>query len=148
MVRLQWTGWWLGLLVGMQVPAVAQTQAQRPPPSAKIELRENEPNPFFPSTTIPFVLSPEVCSRNHQPTVSLKVYNVLVQVVAVPVLPGDPPIPLDGVRLRCGEYRAVWDGKLLDDREVTPGVYYYQLTVDGQRFTRKMIVQRRVTTER
>jgi hypothetical protein len=56
---------------------------------------------------------------------------------------------LDGIRLRCGEYRASWDGKYLDgQREVTPGVYYFQLTVDGQRFTRKMIVQRRVTSEK
>src|SRR3712207_8103921 len=44
------------------------------------------PNPFFPATTIPFSISQEVCARGHQPVVSLKVYNVLVQVVAIPVL--------------------------------------------------------------
>jgi hypothetical protein len=26
-------------------------------------------------------------------------------------------------------------------------VYYYQLTVDGERFTRKMIAQRRITSQ-
>ena len=46
------------------------------------------------------------------------------------------------------EYRAFWDGKYLDGRgEATPGVYYYQLTVDGERFTRKMIAQKKVTSQ-
>ena len=55
---------------------------------------------------------------------------------------------LDSLRLRCGEYRAYWDGKYLDgQREATPGVYYYQLTVDGERYTRKMIAQKRVTSQ-
>ena len=31
--------------------------------------------------------------------------------------------------------------------EATPGVYYYQLTVDGERFTRKMIAQKKVTSQ-
>jgi hypothetical protein len=145
-----WTGWWLVLLAGTASALRAQTPTQsQASPGPGVELKENTPNPFFPSTTIPFTIAPEVCSKGHQPMVSLKVYNVLVQVVAIPVLPGDPPVMLDGIRLRCGEYRASWDGKYLDgQREVTPGVYYSQLTVDGQRFTRKMIVQRRVTSEK
>src|SRR4029079_1745725 len=100
---------------------------------------------------IPFLISQEVCSRGHQPVVSLKVYNVLVQVVAIPVLTtGSGPrlgggARWDSLRLRCGEYHAFWDGKYLDGKgEATPGVYYYQLTVDGERFTRKMIAQKRV----
>jgi hypothetical protein len=119
----------------------------------RVELKENYPNPFFPTTTIPFVISQEVCARGHQPVVSLKVYNVLVQVVAIPVLnAGAASRPagerLDSLRLRCGEYRAYWDGKYLDGRgEATPGVYYYQLTVDGERFTRKMIAQKKVTSQ-
>jgi hypothetical protein len=55
---------------------------------------------------------------------------------------------LDSLRLRCGEHRAYWDGKYLDGkREATTGVYYYQLTVDGERFTRKMIAQRQATSQ-
>jgi hypothetical protein len=149
MVHLRWTGWVLGLLVASGASASAQSAPVQTVSGPPIELRENSPNPFFPSTTITFALAPEVCSRNHQPTVSLKIYNVLVQVVAVPTLPGEPPLALDGVKLRCGEYRVPWDGRFLDgQREITPGVYYYQLTVDGQRFTRKMIAQRNVTSER
>ena len=115
MVRFAWPGWWLGLLVGIGSPAAAQ--ANLPPP--RIELKENYPNPFFPATTIPFTISSEVCARGHQPVVSLKIYNVLVQMVAIPVLADGSAERLDSLRLRCGEYRAYWDGKYLDgDRRV------------------------------
>ena len=54
----------------------------------------------------------------------------------------------DCLALKCGEYLSYWDGKYLDGkREATPGVYYYQLTVDGERYTRKMIAQRKVTSQ-
>jgi len=149
MVRLVWPGWWLGLLVGVGTPVGAQANVA----PHRVELMENYPNPFFPTTTIPFSISQEVCSRGHQPVVSLRIYNVLVQVVAIPVLTdgaGARPAAterLDSLRLRCGEYHAYWDGKYLNGRgEATPGVYYYQLTADGERFTRKMIAQRRVTS--
>ena len=144
MVRVAWPGWLLGLLAGVGPPGAAQ--ANLPPP--RVELKENYPNPFFPATTIPFTISPEVCAGGHQPVVSLKIYNVLVQVVAIPVLANGSAERLDSLRLRCGEYRVHWDGKYLDGRrEATPGVYYYQLTVDGERFTRKMIAKPRVTSE-
>jgi hypothetical protein len=82
MVRVAWPGWWFGLLVGVGTPVAAQANVTPP----RIELRENYPNPFFPTTTIPFLISQEVCAGGHQPVVSLKIYNVLVQVVAIPVL--------------------------------------------------------------
>jgi hypothetical protein len=134
-----WLGCALMLLVGVAGAASAQ---ERPPP--RVDLHENYPNPFFPSTTIPFVLNPELCERGHQPLVSLKIYNVLVQVVAVPVLLNSNGERLDGLRLRCGSHEAFWDGKLLDgkNRELTQGVYYAQLVVDGERYTLKMIARR------
>ena len=103
MVRFAWPGWWLGLLVGVGSPVAAQ--ANVPPP--RVELKENYPNPFFPATTIPFAISQEVCARGHQPVVSLKIYNVLVQVVAIPVLADGSAERLDSLRLRCGEYQAL-----------------------------------------
>jgi hypothetical protein len=140
MVRVAWPGWWLGLLLGAGSPVAAQANLLPP----RVELKENYPNPFFPATTIPFQIAPEVCGRGHQPVVSLKIYNVLVQVVAIPVLANSGE-RLDSLRLRCGEYRAYWDGRYLDGKgETTSGVYYYQLTVDGERYTRKMIAQQKV----
>jgi hypothetical protein len=131
-------GWVLALLLGLAGHASAQERA--PPP---VELKENYPNPFFPSTTIPFVLNPELCERGHQPLVSLRVYNVLAQVVAVPVLLESNGEHLDNVRLPCGSHEAFWDGKVLtSSRELTPGVYYAHLLVDGDRYTLKMIARR------
>jgi hypothetical protein len=144
MVRFAWPGWWLWLLVGAGSPVAAQANVVPP----RVELKENSPNPFFPATTIPFEISREVCARGHQPVVSLKIYNVLVQVVAIPTLAYGSSERLDSLRLRCGEYRAYWDGQYLDGkREASPGVYYYQLTVDGERFTRKMIAQQKVASQ-
>ncbi len=145
MVRLAWPGWWLGLLVGAGSPVAGQANVIPP----RVELKENYPNPFFPATTIPFEISREVCARGHQPVVSLKIYNVLVQVIAIPSLADGSGERLDSLRLRCGAYRAYWDGQYLDGkREASPGVYYYQLTVDGERFTRKMIAQKKITSKK
>ncbi len=139
MVGSRWPGWFLALLLGFGGAASAQ---ERPPP--KVELRENYPNPFFPSTTIPFVLNPELCERGHQPLVSLKIYNVLVQSVAVPILLGSNGERLQNLRLRCGEYEAYWDGRLQNggSGELSPGIYYAQLVVDGERYTLRMIARR------
>lgn len=131
-------GWVLALLAGLAAPASAQERA--PPP---VELRENYPNPFFPATTIPFTLNPELCERGHQPLVSLKIYNVLAQIVGTPILLNSNGERLDALRLRCGSHEAFWDGKLREGvGQITPGVYYAQLTVDGERYTLKMIARR------
>ena len=143
MVRFAWPGWWLGLLVGIGPPLAAQDA--RDPPG--FELKENYPNPLFASTTIPFTIQAEICRNGHLPTVSLEVRNVIAQVVAVPMLIEEPGRRLQGLRLRCGEYRAFWDGQYDDgERQATTGVYWIRLTVDGQAQTRKMIGQRRVTS--
>lgn len=146
MVRMSWPGWWLALLLaGVGPPLAAQTATEG---AADAELQENYPNPFFPSTTIPFVLHPEMCREGHRPVVTLRIYNVIVEVVAVPSLSGIPAARLDRLRLPCGRYEAFWDGRYADgQRTVTPGVYYSELTVDGKRYTSRMIAQRRLPTE-
>ena len=69
---------WLGggLLAGQATP----------PPL--VELKQNYPNPFNPATTIPFTLNGALFADGHRPKVSLKIYNVLAQIVAVPLLQG------------------------------------------------------------
>ena len=138
MARWSWAGWSLVLLLAFTGPASAQ---ERPPPL--VELRENYPNPFFPSTTIPFVLNPDLCERGHQPLVSLKIYNVLAQVVGVPILVTADDVRLEDVRLPCGTHEAFWDGRTpAGKRKASPGLYYAQLTVDGERYTRQMIIRK------
>lgn len=140
MRRSAWPGWVLVAAgCAMAQPVAAQTSDS----AQQIELKENEPNPFVRATSIPFELPPVVCARGHQPTVTLKVYNVLAQVVAIPTVAVERRERLDSLKLPCGSYRAYWDGKTIaGQREAPPGVYYVQLIVDGRRYTRKMIVQR------
>jgi hypothetical protein len=106
-------------------------------------LGQNYPNPFNPETTIPFTLPPSLWAEGARPVVSLRIYNVLAQLVAVPILQASGE-PLENLRLEwngTGQYAAYWDGKVLNtDREAASGVYVYQLVVNAQRFTGKMTV--------
>ena len=132
----------LALVAGVGPPVAAQ-QVRPPPPPPNATLGENTPNPFYPATLIPFSIRTEECIDGQQPLVSLKVYNVLVQVVAIPVLQSGRGESLENIRLNCGDHVALWDGRTLDGRiDPAPGVYYVQLTVNGVRYTRKMIVRR------
>ena len=145
MRRHAWAVLGLGVLaVGVEARA-AWSQQGTPP--ATVQLKQNYPNPFNPATTIPFSLGPELFSGGHRPTVSLKVYNVLAQLVAVPILQGTGE-PLDNVQLSCAsttscDFSAYWDGNVLNSgRQAASGVYIYQLVVDGRRFTKKMIIMK------
>lgn len=143
MRRYAWAVLWLGLAAVGTRDAVAQ--AANPPPA--VDLRQNYPNPFNPATTIPFVLDGQLFANGHRPKVSLRIYNVLAQLVAIPILQGSGE-KLDNIELTCASagscaFTAYWDGKVLNsDREAASGVYLYQLVVDGVRYTRKMIVMK------
>src|SRR5438552_18492153 len=69
-----------------------------PPPLVEVE--QNYPNPFNPATTIPFTLSGELFASGHRPEVSRKSYNVLAQLVAVPIPQGTGE-DLDTLELTC-----------------------------------------------
>jgi hypothetical protein len=133
----------LGLLAGVDG---VLGQASPPP---LVELKQNYPNPFNPATTIPFTLSGDLFANGHRPRVSLKIYNVLAQLVAVPILQGSGE-PLSDLELTCGApspgacpFTAYWNGKVLStDTDAASGVYIYQLVVDGRRFTKKMIIMK------
>lgn len=143
MTRFAWAVLGLGLLAaGAQE---GRGQAPSAPPS--VELKQNYPNPFNPATTLPFTLGGEWFANGHRPKVSLRIYNVLAQLVAKPILQGTGEV-LDGTELTCSNpagcsFTCYWDGKVLDTGlEAASGVYIYQLIVDGRRYTKKMIVMK------
>jgi hypothetical protein len=145
MRRYAWAVLGLGLWAAGVGAKEGQGQAQSAPPT--VELKQNYPNPFNPATTIPFALSGDVFANGHRPRVSLKIYNVLAQLVAVPVLQGTGE-PLDKLELTCSNpagcgYSAYWDGNVPGSgQQAASGVYLYQLTVDGARYTKKMVVMK------
>jgi len=134
---------WAIVSLGLLAAASSSVSAQGTQQTDRVELRQNYPNPFNPETTIPFKLPESFFSGGKRPVVSLRVYNVLAQLVAVPILQGSGE-PLDNLQLDwngTGEYSAYWDGKVLNsDREAASGVYVYQLVVNGERHTGKMTI--------
>jgi hypothetical protein len=135
----------LGLGLWAMGPQGGWGQGTPPPPPA--ELGQNYPNPFNPATTIPFRLNAALFANGHRPRVTLRVYNVLAQVVAIPILQGTGE-RLDNLELNCADptgcdFTAYWDGKVLNTgQEAASGVYIYQLVVDGKKFTKKMVVMK------
>ncbi|MFQ5675973.1 MAG: FlgD immunoglobulin-like domain containing protein [bacterium] len=78
----------------------------------QIILDPNYPNPFNPSTLIPYQLP-------HRGTVLLEVYNLAGQKIRTLVHGLQP----------AGDYREVWDGRDALGRQVASGIYLVQLKV-------------------
>jgi hypothetical protein len=120
--------------------SASQPEQQQPRGRKSGTLGQNYPNPFNPETFIPFQLA---CAdgAGGQHVVSLRVYNVLAQLVAIPIVQGRAE-PLSNLKLDCGkDYVAYWDGKVLNTgREAASGIYIYELVVDGERQAKKMFV--------
>ena len=148
-MKLRWGALSIVLVLSALMPRILAAQAQDPARkrSAGI-LRQNYPNPFNPETRISFTVGDEKCDdpgRQHR--VSLRIYNILSQLVAIPVLQGGaggsaaPGIPLDRVMLTCGDYVAYWDGKYMGTKtEVASGVYLYELRIDNEHLVKRMLV--------
>ena len=117
---------------------------------AGLQLGQNYPNPVTQDTRIRFVVGDaQGCTDSgRQHHVSLRIYNLLAQLVAVPVLQGGVGNaaggePLDDVALTCSEYTAYWDGKYSQTGEdVASGIYLYRLEVDGKVLVKKLIVRK------
>jgi hypothetical protein len=121
--------------------AAGQEAAPQPRGRKLGVLGQNYPNPFNPETHIPFSINYEGCSGQH--VVSVRIYNVLAQLVAVPKLEGEIGLnrPLSNLSLPCGSYTSFWDGKVLNTgKEAASGVYLYELVVDGERTAKKAFV--------
>jgi hypothetical protein len=76
----------------------------------------------------------------------VRIYNVLPQWVATPILQGggdNAGKPVENLQLSCGgDYKAFWDGTYRGtSQQVASGVYYVRLEVDGKPVaSRQMLV--------
>ncbi len=89
----------------------------------RFELGHNYPNPFNPSTIIPYQLPASTRVR-------LEVFNILGQRVTTLV---------DGERA-AGFHTARWDATDAAGRAVAAGVYFYRLKGGGVHLTRRMVL--------
>src|SRR2546425_13253250 len=140
MRRYAWAVLGLGLWAAGGAGA-ARGQGTGPPPT--VQLKQNYPNPFNPSTTIPFALSADLFANGHRPVVSLKIYNVLAQLVATPILQGSGE-QVDNLQLSCSSatecsFSAYWDGNVRSTgQQAASGVNIYQLVVRSEEHTSEL----------
>jgi hypothetical protein len=148
-----WRALFFVLVLGVFMPSRSTAQGTTTQTGggqgAGLQLGQNYPNPVNQDTRIPFVIADaQGCTdsgRLHR--VSLRIYNLLAQLVAVPLLQGGGNAaggePLDGVQLTCDQYLAYWDGKNSQTGEdVASGIYLYRLEVDGKVLVKKLIIRK------
>ena len=148
-MKLRWAALTVVLALSALMPRTAEAQTgDQPAAQRRIgTLGQNYPNPFNPETWIPFGVDSACTEPARQHRVTLRIYNLLAQVVAVPVLQGGSGSVAGGeavenVVLGCGQYTAYWNGKYLNSgREAASGVYLMRLEVNGKvEWVRKMFV--------
>jgi len=93
-------------------------------------LYQNYPNPFNPSTDISFTIYGSQFLVHSPIHTTLKVYNILGQLVKTLVNEEKAP----------GSYNMIWDGKDEDGNQVASGIYFYQLRIKDYCDTKKMIL--------
>jgi choice-of-anchor B domain-containing protein len=108
-----------GLFAFTVTPALASQE----PVEAAFQLEQNFPNPFNPSTRIPFELT-----RGGR--VTLAVYDVAGRRVRSVL---DRELP-------AGLHEAEWDGRDDDGRGVASGVYFYRMHAGERTETRRMVL--------
>jgi hypothetical protein len=92
-------------------------------PVYETALGQNIPNPFNPTTQIPFTLA-------QAGEVSVRIYDVRGALVATP----------HSGELGAGVHSVNWDGRDNSGRPVASGMYVYTLTAGGNRFKKKMML--------
>lgn len=135
------------LLAGCLSPPLLRAQeATRDPPAGRTQpfyFEQNYPNPVDPQTWIPFTLEDELFENRDTVRITIRIFNVLRQVVAIPVAadrraPIRPNI-IDLPYTEPGRKIAFWNGDDQAGRRVASGVYYAQLVIDG--FARPSILK-------
>lgn len=115
------------------------------PPGPALSIEASDPNPFSTSTRIPFELGEELFDGESEVLVSMRVYNLLYQQVAVPraeeaFATGQPIAKL--AYPAPGRYAGVWDGTVVDGRPAAPGPYFVQVTTGEQKAVGKLLLSR------
>jgi hypothetical protein len=110
-----------------------QTGGGRPP---KAQLGKNYPNPFNPTTTIPFTLPAELFEGGKSVVVTIRIKDVIGRPVAYPAAlnhEAGNAIVQDLKYTTPGEKKAYWEGTDKNGRKVPSGIYYVELIVNGER---------------
>jgi len=128
------------LLLGFLVfagPTSAQSGTQSR--DRGFQLQQNFPNPFNPETRIPFGLQDDLFRDGKRVVVTIRIYNVLHQLVAIPTALNHPAgngAAVENLEYTTpGTHLAYWDGLDVNGRKVASGLYIVSLEVNGRRAT-------------
>ena len=89
-------------------------------------LQQNFPNPFNPTTKIPYSL----VDREKSEHVTIEIYNQCGQKIRTLV---------HGIKTP-GTHEVIWDAKNDLGEQVANGIYLYRLRISGQTFSKKMLL--------
>ncbi len=140
-----WAGLWLPVpSVEPAWPTDREAASQEASPAADFTLDPVSPNPFDRETRISFRLGERLFEGEGDVRVTMKVFNILRQVVAVPVAldeRGRPGSALEDLGYeRPGYYEAFWDGRDWEGRLSASGPYFVELRVGDQARVRKILL--------
>ncbi len=106
-------------------PATAAVERSSGPVGKSLQLRQNAPNPFLGGTTIHYELG-------EPGVVRLRIFDVAGRLVRATPERKEP----------AGARAFRWDGTADTGARVSPGTYFYELSVDGRSQTRRMVLLR------
>ncbi|MGD2151952.1 MAG: hypothetical protein PVG79_01715 [Gemmatimonadales bacterium] len=111
-----------------------------------VRLEPNYPNPFSHETRIPFVLGADLFEDGRPVVVTVRIYNLLHQEIAIPEALDHPTgagQPLQELRYEApGRYLAYWDGTDQAGRRVSSGVYFCEIRANRARDVSRIAVTR------
>ena len=111
------------LVYGTNVPVTGLSPDNTPAQPKSFHLEQNYPNPFNPSTTITW-------GQGHAANVEITIYDNLGRKVKT----------LLSERKSFGTHSVVWDGTNRQGKTVASGNYFYEVSFDGTKEARKMIL--------
>lgn len=129
-----------------QTDSTAAQQETRQGEVRGVTLEPNYPNPFSRDTRIPFVLGADLFEDGRPVVVTLRVYNLLHQLIAIPTAldhPSGAGQPVQELRYDApGRYLAYWDGTDQGGRRVSSGVYFCEIRANRARDILRIAVTR------
>ena len=114
---------WDGKIIPVTLTPIINDNDPQQLPASDL-LSQNYPNPFNPSTTIQFDLG------DYAGEAIMEIYNIKGQRVR--------SFKIQNSKLKINS--VVWDGKNDNGEEVASGIYFSNLSIDGKKQTRKMIM--------
>ena len=117
----------------------------RPPPGPALSVEPSDPNPFSTSTRIPFELGESLFEDDAEVVVSMRVFNLLYQQVAVPTVAEEFALGQPIAELAYpapGQYAGVWDGTVEDGSPAAGGPYFVQVISGEHKAVGKLLLSR------